>query len=267
MSTPGEETYNAVKWALELGYRMIDTAKMYRNEADVGRAIRDSGIPRSEIWVSTKLVPRDHGYEKTLRAAKQSLKDLGLDYIDLYIIHAPVGGKIVETWDAMLAAQSEGVVRSIGVSNFGIAHLEALEAHKRPYPTVNQIEMHPFVYKERSDLLDWCQQRGVLVQAYGSMFFGRDHALNDSILASVVSEHPGKSKQQVLLRWGLQMGFQLIPKSVKRERIEANMKIFDFELTDAQMAALSRMQGQLGAYWNPLVEPVDLGKTTHGGEL
>eukprot|EP00747_Dinoflagellata_sp_TGD_P100860 gnl/TRDRNA2_/TRDRNA2_168162_c1_seq3.p1 gnl/TRDRNA2_/TRDRNA2_168162_c1~~gnl/TRDRNA2_/TRDRNA2_168162_c1_seq3.p1 ORF type:complete len:302 (+),score=51.03 gnl/TRDRNA2_/TRDRNA2_168162_c1_seq3:88-993(+) len=216
MSEPGTEARNAVKWALELGYRMIDTARIYGNEADVGEAISEAGVPRSEIFITTKLSPRSHGYAATLNAVKTSLEKMGLNYLDLFIIHSPSGGKIVETWDAMVEAQRQGMIRSIGVSNFGIPHLEALVAHKRPLPTVNQIEMHPLVYEERRELLDWCKKRGILTQAYGSMFSGQERALSNAVLESVVAEYPGKTSQQVLLRWGLQMGFQVIPKSVKK---------------------------------------------------
>eukprot|EP00747_Dinoflagellata_sp_TGD_P167650 gnl/TRDRNA2_/TRDRNA2_192399_c0_seq1.p1 gnl/TRDRNA2_/TRDRNA2_192399_c0~~gnl/TRDRNA2_/TRDRNA2_192399_c0_seq1.p1 ORF type:complete len:341 (-),score=63.37 gnl/TRDRNA2_/TRDRNA2_192399_c0_seq1:103-1125(-) len=264
MSSPGPETYNAVKWALELGYRLIDTATLYDNEADVGRAIRDSGIPRSELWITTKLWNSSHGYQETLRAAKKSMSLMGLDYIDLYLVHSPRGGKIVETWDAMLRLQREGLVRSIGVSNYGVSHLEALRTQGRPAPALNQIEMHPLVYQERRGLLDYCKTNGIHVQAYGSMFFGKSPKVAEAAVSGVVAAHLGKSAAQVLLRWGLQMGFLIIPKSVKRHRLEENMNIFDFELSDAEMAKLGALRGQLGAYWNPTVDPVDLGRTDFG---
>merc|ERR1711865_52176 len=176
---------------------------------------------------------------------------MGLEYLDLYLVHAPRGGKIIETWDAMLRLQSEGLVRSIGVSNYGVAHLEALRAQGRPAPVLNQIEMHPLVYQERRSFLDYCKAKGIHVQAYGSMFFGKSPRVAEAAVSSVVAAHPGKSVAQILLRWGHQMGFLLIPKSVKKHRLEENMNFFDFELSDAEVAKLGGLRGQLGAYWNP----------------
>lgn len=262
MMKAGEETESAVKNALDLGYRMIDTATVYKNEASVGKAMKDSGVPREEIFLETKLWDDSHGYEKTLQAAKTSIATLGVDYIDLYIIHSPNSGLLIETWDALLQLQKDGVLKNIGVSNFGIQHLEALESHKRPLPVVNQIEMHPLVEKERQPLIDWCKKRGIIVQAYGSIFFGKSEHLEDARLVKIASEKQ-KSVGQVLLRWGYQRGFQLIPKSVRRARLEENIRIFDFELSDDEMQTISSMEGSLGAYWNPLEKPVDLGATHH----
>eukprot|EP00746_Dinoflagellata_sp_MGD_P017427 gnl/MRDRNA2_/MRDRNA2_140005_c0_seq1.p1 gnl/MRDRNA2_/MRDRNA2_140005_c0~~gnl/MRDRNA2_/MRDRNA2_140005_c0_seq1.p1 ORF type:complete len:310 (-),score=72.24 gnl/MRDRNA2_/MRDRNA2_140005_c0_seq1:83-1012(-) len=260
MMKPGQETEDAVKTALELGYRMIDTAKVYKNEASVGKAMKESGIPREEIFLETKLWDDSHGYEKALQAAKESVATLGVDYIDLYIIHSPNSGLLIETWDALLQLQKDGVLRNIGVSNFGIKHLEALESHDRPLPVINQIEMHPLVEKERQELIDWCSKRGIIVQAYGSIFFGKSEHLDDARLVNIAKEKQ-KTVGQVLLRWGYQRGFQLIPKSVRRARLEENIRIFDFELSDEEMQTISSMEGSLGAYWNPLDKPVDLGAT------
>lgn len=271
LSKQGGECYNAVKWALELGYRMIDTAQMYENEEDVGRAIRDSGIPREEIYVTTKLGETKHDFDKTLQACRESSKKLGLGYIDLILVHSPNKGKLVETWDALLKLQSEGVTRSIGVSNYNIAHIDALRMHGRPMPTVNQIEMHPLVYQARKPLLEYCKKHGILVQAYGSMFWGQQDKLKDNTLADVTSAHPTKTPAQILLRWAVQMGFQVIPKSVKRHRLEENMQLFDFELSDEEMTKLSNPEGGMKntdsalGYWNPLEAKVDLGRTDLGG--
>lgn len=258
----GDEAVNSVKWALELGYRMIDTAKIYGNERSVGEAIRASGIPREEIWVTSKLWDADHGYEQTLAAGMQSLEEMGLDYMDLYLVHSPQGGKLVETWDAMLELKRRGLAKSVGVSNYNVNHLEALTQHQRELPVVNQFEMHPKIFRERLDLIEYCESHNILVQAYGSIFFGKTEFLEDPAVVEVASQHPDKTKAQVLLRWGLQNAFQIIPKSTKKHRLEENMKIFDFELSTAQMERLSSMGGALGAYWNPLTAPLDLGDTS-----
>lgn len=269
VSRPGAETYNAVKWALESGYRLVDTAMLYRNERSVGDAIRDSGIPRRDIWVTTKLWDDDHGYEATLKACKRSLAELGagIDYLDLYLIHSPNTGKLVETWDALVELRRQGLVRSIGVSNFNTQHLQALAEHGRELPVVNQMEMHPLVHKERMPVLQYCLENQILVQAYGSMFFGDKGWFKDRVVQDVVGAHLGKTAAQVLLRWGLQMGFALIPKSTHQNRIRENAEIFDFELTESEMRSLSSLQGDLGAYWNPLDAPVHVGRLDRGGEL
>lgn len=262
MMKPGEETANAVQWALDAGYRMIDTARIYQNEEDVGRVIRNSDIPRREIFLETKVWDDAHGFSKTVGAAHQALYRLQATYIDLLIIHSPNTGKIVETYDGLLDAQKDGIVKHIGVSNFGIKHLEALEKHGRPLPVVNQIELHPLNYKARKDLVDWCTKRGIVVQAYGSMFFGKQDQLADSRIATIAAAH-GKTASQVLLRWAIQMGFQVIPKSTKQARIQENMQVYDFALTDAEMEVLGTMEGELGAYWQPLDADVDIGDTSH----
>lgn len=262
MSSPGKETYNSVKWALELGYRMVDTAQMYQNEASVGEAIKDSGIPRQELWIQSKLKTDVHGYEATLRAVRDSVKKMGLTYLDCFLVHSPFGGKLVETWDALLKLKQEGLLRSVGVSNYDVRHIQALSDHGRPLPNLNQIEMHPMILAERQELVEYCKTNNIIVQAYGSLFFGKTELLADKHVTDIVKNHEGKTAAQVLLRWGWQKGFQLIPKSVKQHRIEENMNIFDFSLSDAEVKSLDSMQGTLGAYWNPVKEaPVDLGET------
>lgn len=258
LTQPGPEAVQATEWAFKAGYRMIDTADIYQNEADVGEAFRRSGLKREDVYITTKLWDAHHGYEAALGALTDSLQKLQMDYIDLYLIHSPNTGKIVETWDALVQAQKLGLVRSIGVSNYGVQHLEALEKHGRSLPTVNQVEMHPMIWKEREEMMNYCKARGIIVEAYGSLFAGQNEWLQDAGLNKVAQE-TGKSVGQVLLRWGLQMGFALIPKSVKEHRIKENMDIFGFELSAAQMEVLSSMQGRLRAYWDPLTAPVDLG--------
>lgn len=258
---PGSETYQSVQWALEAGYRMIDTAQMYRNEADVGRAIRESGIPREEVFVQSKLDTPNHGFDETKRAVERSLRKSGLKYFDCFVIHSPFGGKLVETWDALLSLQREGDIRSIGVSNFAVRHLEALRQAGRPVPAINQFEMHPLNYQERLNLIKYCQANGILVQAYASLFGGTKQALRDQRLLEVAGAHPEKTVQHVLLRWAIQKGFQVIPKSVRKDVIEDNLRLFDFKLSSSEMADLSNWKSaDLGEYWNPVDDaPVDLG--------
>lgn len=242
---PGDETYNSVKSALELGYRMIDTAQIYMNEADVGRAIRDSGIPRSKIWVTTKLWDSHHGYRQAVRGGKKSVQDLGIEYIDLLLIHSPGmysqgGGKIVETYDALLALKKEGLVKSVGVSNFNVHHLEALEEAARPFPAVNQIELHPQIFKKNKELVEYCRSKQIFVQAYGSLLSG----MADSVVVSrAISNQHRKSNEQVMLRWALDQGFGVIPKSIHRDRQAENLDVFDFSLSKSEVEKLNEING------------------------
>lgn len=261
---PGKQTENAVLWALEAGYRLVDTAALYRNEKSVGAAIKKSGVPREELFVTTKLWDADHGYDQALAACQQSLRNLGMEYLDLYLIHSPNNGKLVETWDALLELKRRGLARSVGVSNMDMKHIETLVEHDRPLPAVNQFEMHPMIWRERAALLEYCKQQGIIVTAYGSMFAGDTQFLEDAKLKGV-AEASGKSVGQVLLRWGHQMGFAIIPKSEKQHRIQENIDIFDFELSPEQMEVLSGMRGRLGRYWNPLKTRVDVGDTSRSG--
>eukprot|EP00401_Gymnodinium_catenatum_P077741 CAMPEP_0117468680 /NCGR_PEP_ID=MMETSP0784-20121206/6302_1 /TAXON_ID=39447 /ORGANISM="" /LENGTH=341 /DNA_ID=CAMNT_0005262699 /DNA_START=36 /DNA_END=1061 /DNA_ORIENTATION=+ len=261
----GRNCYNAVKWALERGYRLIDTAAMYQNEGDVGRALRDSAVPRDEVWITTKILPRDHGRERARDAGLRSLKTLGLDYVDLLLIHSPTGGKVVETWDALHALRQAGHARSIGVSNFGPQHLAALEAHRPESPAaVNQIEMHPLVYTERQETIAACRRSGILLQAYGSLFSGSSRHLRSRQVQLPAKMH-GKTAALVLLRWALQLGFAIIPKSSRHERVRENADLDGFALSDVEMDALCGMSGDLGEYWNPLTSKVDLGDVRRRG--
>mmetsp|Transcript_21115 Transcript_21115/g.49147 ORF Transcript_21115/g.49147 Transcript_21115/m.49147 type:complete len:200 (+) Transcript_21115:2-601(+) len=188
----------------------------------------------------------------------------GMSYIDLYLIHSPNTGKLVETWDAFIELQRRGMVKSIGVSNFGVPHLQALQDAGRPLPVVNQIEMHPMIFHERRAVLEYCGAQGIKITAYGSIFSGQPEQLKRQEIAQVLAAHPGKTPAQVLLRWGLQLGFQVIPKSVRQERLQENMSVFDFELSPGEMDLLGRMRGALHEYWNPLKSKVDLGRLDRG---
>ncbi len=230
----GEEVIQSVLWALEAGYRSIDTAKIYRNEEGVGKAIKQSGVPREEIFVTTKVWNRDQGYQSTLDAFDASLKRLQLDYLDLYLIHWPVKGKYVETWRAMETIYKSGKCRSVGVSNFMIPNLEDLKASSDLVPAVNQIEYHP--YLQSPELYEYCKQHGTVLEAWAPIMKGQVMQVPELI---AIGEKYGKTPVQVSLRWILQKGVIAIPKSVHRERIFSNKDIYDFELSAEDMQVIA----------------------------
>jgi 2,5-diketo-D-gluconate reductase A len=225
----GAQCVNAVRWALELGYRHIDTAQAYGNEESVGRGLRESGVPRDEVFITTKFNParRDPSAE-----AEQSLKRLGVDHVDLYIVHWPQSGP-TWAWPGMERARELGHTRSIGVSNFNVAELEALFAAATVPPVVDQVQFSPFKY--RRALLEACLQRDVALEAYSPLGTGRN--LSHPTVKRV-AERVGRTPAQVLLRWCLQRGLPAIAKSTHRERIGENLRIFDFSLSDQDMAEL-----------------------------
>jgi diketogulonate reductase-like aldo/keto reductase len=225
----GPETENAVRWALEAGYRHIDTAQAYENERSVGRAIADSGVPRDEIFITTKFHP---GRKDPVAEAQRSLERLGVDAVDLYIIHWPQGGP-TWAWDGMQRAREEGYARSIGVSNFSVADIDAvLEVADAP-PAVDQVQFSPFEY--RRDLLEACEQRGVAIEAYSPLGTGRH--LDDQVVAGI-AERLGRTPAQVLVRWCIEHELIVLPKSTHRERIVENAQVFDFTLSEEDVAAL-----------------------------
>nr|WP_106406293.1 aldo/keto reductase [Bacillus marinisedimentorum] len=226
----GEEVYNAVTAALKAGYRSIDTASFYGNEEGVGRAIRDSGIPRKEIFVTTKIWNDDQGYESTFRAAEASLERLGLDYVDLLLIHWPVKGKYKDTWRALEALYREGRATSIGVSNFTSDHLEDLMKDAEVKPVVNQVELHPRLTQK--ELLGYCEKNGIRVEAWSPIM--RAKLFDNDVIQDLAQKH-SKSPAQIILRWHLQNGVVIIPKSVRENRIRENADIFDFALDDEDM--------------------------------
>lgn len=232
----GEEVVQSVLWALEAGYRSIDTAKIYRNEEGVGKALKQSGIPREEIFVTTKVWNRDQGYQTTLDAFETSLKKLQLDYLDLYLIHWPVKGKYVETWRAMETISKGGKCRAVGVSNFMIPNLEDLKASSSLVPAINQVEYHP--YLQSPELYDYCQAHGILMEAWAPIMKGEVMKVPELI---AIAKKYGKTPVQVTLRWILQNGIVAIPKSVHRERIYANKDIFDFELSPEDMDVIASL--------------------------
>ena len=228
----GPETENAVRWALELGYRHIDTAQAYGNERSVGRALRDSGVPRDEVYITTKFYPARPDAEVE---AQRSLERLGVDYVDLYIIHWPQGGP-TWAWPGMERARDRGYARSIGISNFSVTELDELLAVAETRPVVNQVQFSPFKYRRK--LLDACEERDVTVEAYSPLGTGRHLA---DARVQQIAERVGRTPAQVLLRWCIQRDLVVIPKSTHRERIEENAQIFDFTLSDEVMNALDAL--------------------------
>jgi 2,5-diketo-D-gluconate reductase A len=235
---PPEKTQDAVEEALETGYRHIDTAAAYRNERGVGAAIAASGIPRDEIFVTTKLWNSVQGYESTLGAFQKSIDRLGMDHVDLYLIHWPVPseGRALDTWRAFEKVHEEGGSRTIGVSNFRIEDLEMLEREAEMLPTVNQIELHP--HFPQAELRAWHREHGIATESWSPLAQG-DLLVNETI-AAVAARHD-RTPAQAILRWHLQLGNVVIPKSVTPKRIRENFALFDFELTDDDMTEIAAL--------------------------
>jgi len=248
----GAEARNAVLWALEAGYRHVDTAAFYGNEADVGRAIRESGIAREDVFVTTKLWNEDHGYDAALAAFDASLERLGFDYVDLYLIHWPVPDLRLESWRALERLYGEGRARVIGVSNYMVQHLEELLAHCTVVPAVNQIELSPWSWRSRRDVVELCRAQGIALEAYSPLTKGR--RLDDPTLRSV-AERVGRTPAQVLIRWALQRDLIVIPKSTNRGRIRENADVFDFQLPAAEMERLEALDAGLVTGWDPTSAP------------
>jgi methylglyoxal/glyoxal reductase len=227
----------AVKSALQTGYRLIDTAKIYGNEEQVGDGIIASGIPREDIFITTKLWNSDQGYDSALRAFDTSLKKLQLDYLDLYLMHWPVIQRL-DSWKAMEQLYKDGRVKAIGVCNFTVRHLEELLDKTEIVPVVNQIEFHPFLYEEQKPVLEFCKQRGITLEAYSPLA----HAarIHDERL-SQIADHHKKTNAQIMLRWAIQKGTIPIPKSANQPRIVENFDIFNFELHADEMRAIDNL--------------------------
>lgn len=227
----------AVTDALNAGYRLIDTAAAYMNEEAVGAAIRKSGIPREELFITTKLWIQDYGYENTKKAFETSMKKLGLDYLDLYLMHQPMSD-YYGSWRAMEELYQEGKIRAIGVCNFYPERLADLCLNAKVIPAVNQIECHPFF--QRGKDMETMKEYGVQIEAWGPLAEGQKNIFQNETLAGIGAKY-GKSVAQVILRWHIQRGVVIIPKSVHKERIEENLNIWDFELSAEDMDVISRM--------------------------
>jgi diketogulonate reductase-like aldo/keto reductase len=247
--TPVGVTQQAVAAALALGYRHVDTARIYNNEADVGAAVRASGLPREQIFVTTKLWNDDQGYDRALRACDASLDRLGLEYVDLYLMHWPVAGKRLDSWRALERLFEDKRARAIGVSNFLVPHLEELLIKAKHVPAVNQIELTPFL--QRRDTRAFCQQHGIVVAGYSPLVRGRRF---DHPVVAEVARRAGRSPAQVLLRWGVQHGHVVLPKSTSRERIAENGALFDFTLDAQAMQKLDGLEENLATGWDPATQ-------------
>ena len=244
---PGTDTQGAVEAALAAGYRHVDTAAVYRNEADVGAAIRASALAPDSVWVTTKLANADQGAATARRAFEASLGRLGFEAVDLYLLHWPHERRL-ESWRVLEQLHDEGLARSIGVSNFLVHHLDELLAHASVPPAVNQIELSPFLYHSRQDTLRRCGDAGIAVEAYSPLTKGR--RLNDSTVAKIAGAL-GRTPAQVLIRWSLQKGFVVLPRSSNASRIAENATVFDFALDNAQIAALDGLDEGLTTGWDP----------------
>jgi diketogulonate reductase-like aldo/keto reductase len=240
-SPPGQITLRAVRYALKIGYRHIDTAELYGNEMDVGRAVQESGIRRDDVFITTKVWNSHQGYDSTLYACKGSLRRLGLSYVDLYLIHWPVQGLGDETWKAMIKLLHQGKARAIGVSNYSIRELNELIAKSDIIiPTVNQVEFHPFLYQE--ELLQFCRNNKIQLEAYSPLT--RAKRLYHPNIIEMAKKY-GKTPSQVLIRWSLQHDLVVIPKSIHEARIKENSQVFDFHLEPEDMKLLNSLNENL----------------------
>ncbi|MFZ0404445.1 MAG: aldo/keto reductase [Nitrososphaeraceae archaeon] len=236
----GETTLRAVRYALKIGYRHIDTAWLYGNEADVGRAVRESGIRREEIFITTKVWDTDQGYTSTLTACERSLRRLGLSYVDLYLIHWPVQGKSKDTWKAMIQLLKDGKARAIGVSNYEILDMQEILQNFDTVPSVNQVEFHPFLYQEQ--LLQFCKNNHIQLEAYSPLT--RAEKLNHATVKTITQKYD-KTAAQILIRWGLQHDLVVIHKSIHEKRIKENSEVFDFQLEEQDMKLLNSLNEDL----------------------
>ena len=245
-SEPGEATYKAVLDSINAGYRHIDTARAYDNETDVGRAVKDSDIARENLFITTKLWNKDQGYDTAIEACEKSLARLSCDYIDLYLIHWPLKGKRNDSWKAFIELQQRGLCRSIGVSNFTVDHLIELEDKFGIIPVANQVEFHPYHYQK--ELLEYCNSKNIVIEAYSPLVHAK--RMDEPRLVSI-SEELGKTPAQVLIRWAMQRGMVVLPKSVNQGRIVENFSVFDFEIPDSLMKRLDDLDETFVTCWDP----------------
>lgn len=245
-SAPGRETQRAVVWALAAGYRHIDTASAYRNEQDVAIGLQESGIPRREIFITTKLARADHGYESALKAFELSLGKLKIDKVDLYLIHWPGSPERRNSWKALERIYEQKLARAIGVSNYTIKHLEELLAHCNVPPMVNQVEFSPFLYQR--ELFDFCTEHQIQLEAYAPLTQGKRLANQDVL--RIAAKH-SRTPAQVLLRWAMDLGIVVIPKSVRQDRIEGNFTVWDLMLDEGDHATLGSLDEGLRTCWDP----------------
>jgi len=245
----GSRGQKAIEFALEFGYRLIDTATLYNNEKIVGNALKNSKIPRDEVFITSKVWNSDQGYSRTKNAFNKSLSNLGVDYMDLYLIHWPVEGKWKDTWQVLEELYDKGKVRAIGVSNFYIDHLEVLLQVASIKPMVNQIEFHPFLYKK--DVLEFCQEKGIVLESYAPLTHGYKFKDIKSPQFLQIMEKYNKSAAQLMLRWNIQHGNVIIPKSINPTHIRENADIFDFTISIDNMHYLDSINEDFHSDWDP----------------
>ncbi|KAH7921348.1 Aldo/keto reductase [Leucogyrophana mollusca] len=245
-----DECAEACRVALLNGYRMIDSARFYQNEEQVGVGVRQSGVDRAGIFITSKVFHSEFGYDKTTAAVKDSIKNLGYAYYDLYLTHSPLGGKDLRlaAYKALLDAKAAGLIRSVGVSNYGVKHMEEIRAAGLEMPVVNQVELHPLC--QQKPIVEYCKKNNIVVQAYTPLLRG---AMDNPVLQEI-SQKYNKDAAQILIRWSLQNDFVPLPKSSQASRIISNGQVYDFEIAAADMAKLDALdRGKSGAVtWNPV---------------
>lgn len=234
--------------AINTGYKLIDTAKIYANEISIGEVIRKSGFDRQDLFITTKLWNDDQGYDSAVSACMASLERLGLDYIDLYLIHWPVTSRRSESWRALVDLQKIGKARAIGVSNFTVEHLEELKKTSNVTPSVNQVEFHPFIYEDQKKLLEYCKNNNILIEAYSPV-----SRLSRRVFPVIqnIADRYGKTASQVVLRWCIQHDTVPLPRSQNPEHIRKNFEVFDFELDEKAMTSLNRITDGIRVTWDP----------------
>lgn len=234
--------------ALESGYRHIDTARIYGNEAGVGQALAETDIHREQLFITTKVWNEDQGYTRTVEACKASLERLGLQYLDLYLIHWPATKLRYESWKAFEKLHNTGVIKAAGVSNFTIEHLEDLKEQNDFRPAVNQVEFHPFIYEQQKPLLEYCREHDIVVEAYSPI---SRLANTDNKTISEIADRLERTPQQIVLRWCIQHGTVPLPRSTSAMHVASNFEVFDFELSDADMKALNSISDGERVTWDP----------------
>lgn len=248
----GSEAVRSVQHALESGYRLIDTAAHYGNEASIGKAVNKAEFGRSEVWVTTKLWSDDLGYDSALEACDASLERLGLDYVDVYLIHWPANQRRRDAWKALVELKKTGKARHIGVSNFTPQHLEELKTVSEVVPEVNQIELHPFIYQEQKDIVEYCREHQIMVQSYSPL--GSGELLDNKILEQIAASY-NKTPAQVLIRWALHHETIPLPRSSNPQRIAENIDVFDFQLYEEDMRRLDTVNKTHRTVTDPHVIP------------